>query len=381
MRYPLKLDKSLDKRKEQATFRALGSNPALIDFSSNDYLGFANCSEIFNSTHQLLKENDLLKNGASGSRLLSGNHMMYAHAENYISRFHEADTALIFNSGYAANMGFFSSIPQRGDVILYDELVHSSIRDGIKMSNAKAFKFSHNDLEDLQLKIQRHKNVNSLQEIYIVTESVFSMDGDMPDLITMAGLGEELNCFLVVDEAHALGVFGNKGEGVVQQLGIEEKVFARIMTFGKGLGCHGAAILGSDALRNYLINFASSFIYTTALPPHPVAGILTAYKALENTSQIKTLQQNIKIFKEGILANNLQDHFLPSNSAIQSCIIPNIEKLRETAVELQLKGYNVKPILHPTVSKGKERLRFCIHSFNTKEEISQLLKLLANFIV
>ena len=183
-------------------------------------------------------------------------------------------------------MGFFSSVPQRGDVILYDELCHASIRDGLKMSDAKAYKFKHNDLDDLERKcqVERSRNCSQNSEIYIVTESIFSMDGDQPDLKALTSLSKELGCHLIVDEAHAFGVFGAKGEGMVQALGLENKVFARLITFGKALGCHGAAILGSAALQQYLINFARSFIYTTALPPHGVATICSAYEELSNIS-------------------------------------------------------------------------------------------------
>jgi len=197
----------------------------------------------------------------------------------------------------------------------------------------------------------------------------------------------------VIDEAHATGVFGPDGAGVVQELGIQDKVFARIITFGKALGCHGAAILGSTTLKEYLVNFARSFIYTTALPPHSVATILASYQYLKNKPElaevnpehvegpeIKKLKQNIQFFKAEIVANKLQSFFTESNSAIQSCILPGNEKVKNTASKLEAEGYNVKPILSPTVPKGKERLRFCLHSFNSREEISGVLKVLVKFV-
>jgi len=390
---PLKLTKSIDIRKQQNAIRNLGSKKNLIDFSSNDYLGFSDLKQIYFSAEKILTEFNLMRNGATGSRLLSGNHQLFAPAEDFIANFHSAESALIFNSGYDANVGFFSSVPQRGDLIFYDELVHASIRDGISMSRAKAYKFKHNDIADLRGHIERSRNINNEHEIYIVTESVFSMDGDIPDLKTLAEFAEKQHCFLVIDEAHATGVFGADGAGMVQELGIQDKVFARIITFGKALGCHGAAILGSTTLKEYLINFARSFIYTTALPPHSVATILASYQYLKNKPglaevnlehiegpEIKKLKQNIEFFKGEIVANKLESFFTESNSAIQSCIVPGNEKVKNTASKLEAEGYNVKPILSPTVPKGKERLRFCLHSLNSREEISGVLKILAKLV-
>jgi 8-amino-7-oxononanoate synthase len=386
---PLKLTKSIDIRKQQNAIRSLGSKKDLIDFSSNDYLGFSDLKQIYFTAEKILTEFKQMKNGATGSRLLSGNHQLFSPAEDFIANFHSAESALIFNSGYDANIGFFSSVPQRGDLIFYDELVHASIRDGISMSRAKAYKFKHDNIADLRGHIERSRDINKESEIYIVTESVFSMDGNIPDLKALAEFAEEQHCFLVIDEAHATGVFGLDGAGVVQELGIEDKIFARVSTFGKALGCHGAAILGSTALKEYLVNYARSFIYTTALPPHSVATILASYQYLKNkpelaevnpenveVPEIKKLKQNIAFFKAEIVANKLQSFFIESKSAIQSCIIPGNEKVKNTASKLEAEGYYVKPILSPTVPKGKERLRFCLHSFNSKEEISGVLKVL-----
>lgn len=155
----------------------------------------------------------------------------------------------------------------------------------------------HNDLEDLERLIILYKS--TLVEVYIVTESVFSMDGDMPNLEALVALFDKYNCYLVIDEAHALGVFGSQGQGLVQDAGLQGKIFARIMTFGKGLGCHAAAILGSQELREFLINFARSFIYTTGLPPHAVATILIAYQHLAtDKTAIEKLRHNINFFNQ-----------------------------------------------------------------------------------
>jgi len=375
--FPQKLQQKLDKRKENASLRILSFPLKNIDFSSNDYLGYSKSKELFEATHQFLRDRNILQNGATGSRLLTGNHTLYKEAEDFISTFHKSETALIFNSGYDANVGFFSSIPQRGDIILYDEYCHASIRDGIQLSNAKSYKFIHNDLEDLQALLEKYNANDSL--IYIVTESVFSMDGDSPDLEQMALIATNNNAYLVVDEAHALGVFGNNGEGLIQHLNLEEKIFARIMTFGKGLGCHGAAILGTHPLKEYLVNFSRSFIYTTGLSPHSVASILMAYQFLSKEKvALENLRENIAHFNQEKQLLGLKQLFVRNKSAIQSAIIPGNEKVKSIAAKLQEKGFDVKAILSPTVPEGQERLRFCLHSYTTREEISQVLEVLSN---
>lgn len=370
MKFPKNLSAKLESRKQNNALRQLSLPSKMIDFASNDYLGFSKNEGIFDEVHQLLLNRKIKINGATGSRLLSGNHKLYQETEDFIASFHQSETALIFNSGYDANVGFFGSVPQKGDLILYDELCHASIRDGIQLSKAKAYKFNHNDFEDLEKLILRNPDTT----IYIVTESVFSMDGDCPNLEELILVSNKHQCYLVVDEAHALGVFGSTGEGFVQMLGLQDHVFARIMTFGKGLGCHGAAILGSIELRDYLINFARSFIYTTGLSPHSVATILVAYFNLEKQkNNIEILRENIICFNQKKNLLGLKPLFVRSKSAIQSAIIPGNEKVKAIATQLQENGFDVKAILSPTVPEGQERLRFCLHSYNSPEEISAVM--------
>jgi len=381
------LIQKLENRKQNNSLRKLPVFNNLVDFSSNDYIGFSKSESIFKLTHAYLLENEIFQNGASGSRLISGNHSLYQITETFTAEFHDAESALIFNSGYDANVGFFSAVPQRNDVILYDELSHASIRDGIVMSNAKSYKFNHNDFEDLErLIIKFQASIPELRDqisnnIYIVTETVFSMDGDSSNLEELVALSEKYNCYLIVDEAHTLGVFGEKGEGMMQYLNLHNKIFARIMTFGKGLGCHGAAILGSSDLKEYLVNFARSFIYTTGLSPHAVATILVAYQQLQVEKEtIEKLRQNIILFNQQKNLLGLKPMFVRSKSAIQSAIVPGNENAKQLAQQLQDKGFDIKAILSPTVPEGQERLRFCIHSYNSEEEINQVLELLRNFV-
>ena len=380
MKFPQKLIDKLAKRIKSNALRQLGSESSLIDFASNDYLGFAQSKVIFNDVHNILVSRNLEQNGATGSRLLTGNHHLYTETESQIAAFHDVETALLFNSGYDANIGFFSAILQKGDCILYDELIHASIRDGIQLSNATAYKFKHNDDEDLERLLLKAKS-NPETNIYVVTESVFSMDGDTPPLTEIAKLCEKHEAYFIVDEAHALGVFGDQGEGLVQMLGLQKLIFARIITFGKGLGCHGAVILGNTQLQSYLVNFARSLIYTTGLSPHAVATIQIAYKHLaQNNEAREKLRYNINIFNQQKQLLGLRPLFVRSKSAIQCAVIPGNENAKNIAKQLQIKGFNVKAILSPTVPEGQERLRVCLHSYNSEAEISSLLNHLSNLI-
>ena len=379
MTFPQKLADKLNRRIESNALRQLGYRNELIDFASNDYLGFAESKAIFDETHDFLVSKNLSQNGATGSRLLTGNHALYTETENEIATFHNSETALLFNSGYDANIGFFCSVPQKGDCILYDELIHASIRDGIQLSNATAYKFKHNDCEDLERLIEKVKENSST--IYVVTESVFSMDGDTPALLELAALCNKLQAYLIVDEAHALGVFGDNGEGLVQLLALQNLVFARIITFGKGLGCHGAVILGSEDLKSYLVNFARSLIYTTGLPPHSVATIHVAYQHVtENKEAREQLRNNINIFNQQKQLLGLKPLFVRSKSAIQCAVIPGNQKVKQIANQLQQQGFDVKAILSPTVPEGQERLRICLHSYNSEVEITKLLRALSELI-
>ncbi|TCI93129.1 aminotransferase class I/II-fold pyridoxal phosphate-dependent enzyme [Tenacibaculum sp. M341] len=377
--FPEKLQHKLNQRIASNSLRHLDTNSNGVDFYSNDYLGFSKSDEIFNQTHQLLVDQNITINGATGSRLISGNHSLYKETESLIAEFHNSEKAIIFNSGYDANLGFFSCVPQRGDIIVYDELSHASIRDGIQLSNAKAYKFKHNNTEHLEKVLKLHANNTTTQEIYVVTEAVFSMDGDHPDLEKIAELTQKYNANLIVDEAHALGVFGNNGVGLTQKLQLEHKVFARIVTFGKALGCHGAAILGSENLYSYLVNFARSFIYTTGLSPHSIATIQIAYKQLSNNIT-EELHTNIAFFLSEIKRLQINHLFIPSNSSIHCCIISGNEKTKQIAQQIQNKGFNIKPILSPTVTEGKERLRFCLHIYNSHQQITNVLEQLATFV-
>jgi len=379
---PEKLQKKLIERRRINALRSLPEVNGGTDFASNDYLGIGHSRTVFDNAIRILSEKEISTNGASGSRLLTGNSSLYNEVEELIRKFHKVDSALVFNSGYDANIGLFSSVPQRDDIILYDEYIHASIRDGIAMSKARNFKYRHNDLDDLLSRIKRVRqtgDIGTTEQIYIATESVFSMDGDAPDLKAMASICQEFNLNLIVDEAHAIGLFGKNGLGNVQEQDLEENIFARTITFGKALGCHGAAILGGSDLKKYLINYARSFIYTTGMSPHNLATIMAAYQFMtgsDGNRERKILHKNIEYFNHEKERLGISSFFIPSISAIHSCIIGDNNQVIQVAENIQKSTFDVRPILSPTVQKGKERLRFCLHSYNSKEDITNVLQLL-----
>lgn len=366
------LNRKLNQRKEQNAFRQLRLPDGKIDFCSNDYLGLA---KILSADKNLSRLNEYL-HGSTGSRLLAGNYALIEETEKIIAAFHQSAAALIFNSGYDANVGLLSSVLQKGDVVIYDFLSHASIRDGIRLSFAQSFSFLHNDLTDLEKKLQLVAQNKQGEEgtIFVVTESVFSMDGDMAPLNQIVSLCEQYNAMLIVDEAHATGVVGTNGEGLVQQLKLEQYVFARVHTFGKALGCHGAVVVGSATLRNYLINFARSFIYSTALPASAVAVVKEAYQLFP---QMKREREQLKNLVHLFQSSVLRFHKYKSDTPIQIVEIPGNDAIKKVADVLVQKNFDVRPILYPTVPKGKERLRIVLHAFNTENELKNLCSLLS----
>ncbi|MFK8105379.1 MAG: aminotransferase class I/II-fold pyridoxal phosphate-dependent enzyme [Saprospiraceae bacterium] len=365
------INDKLNLRRAKDSFRSLVDYSALsIDFCSNDYLGFARNLDLKRRIVERLQKGTPMI-GATGSRLISGNSDFCEALEVKIAQFHEAAAGLIFNSGYDANLGLLACVSDRNDTIIYDELAHASIRDGIRLSRSKAFSFRHNNLVDLEKKLRYAKE----GERIIVVESIYSMDGDQAPLLEIHQLAQKYGAALIVDEAHATGVVGPQGKGLVVELGLAQEVFARIHTFGKALGCHGAIILGNDNLRDYLINYARSFIYTTALPWDSLIAIEEAYQLLEHTpakQQIIRLQSHFeKVVSPTILAN-----LIPSESPIKSLLIPGNQAAKKLAQSFAKQGVAIKAILAPTVPAGQERLRICLHSFNTLEEINTLAEIL-----
>lgn len=339
--------------------------PNALDFSSNDYLGLA---------RRGIKIPAPKIHGATGSRLLTGNTRELQNFEEWLADFHACEAALVFGSGYEANIGLISAVLDRESVLIYDALIHRSVRDACRIALGQALAFRHNDLTDLQQKLTRLHKIKS--HIFVCVETIYSMDGDLCPLREIVEICAKFGANLIVDEAHSTGVFGIKGEGIVQSLGLSEQVFARLHTFGKALGLCGAAVLGSKTLKQFLVNKASSLIYTTALPSFLIQVIERAYqKNREASKERQQLQKLISHFQK------LQIPFQHSQNStpIQSIFIPNTQTLLQLSNYLQKHNLLLLPIRRPTVPQGQERLRLCLHAFNSTEELDYLCQILHNF--
>lgn len=357
----------LSRRKEDGGFRILPARQSAIDVCSNDYLGLSVRPEIAGYIQHKLTQ--YRQTGSTGSRLLTGNHPYFGEVEKRIAVFHDAPAALVFGSGYEANSGLVPALCGKDEIILYDELCHASLREGIRLSFAGSFSFRHNDQDHLRSLLDQYPG----KDIYIITESVFSMDGDICPLQDLVHLAESYHARIILDEAHAFGVLGDKGGGLAQSLSLHRHVFARIMTYGKGGGVQGAAVLGNEALKDYLVNFCRTFIYTSApMVPH-FAAIDAVYGLLEDRDPSLDALKEIISYANAIgFGDNRTD------SAIRIVRVEGNEKVTRAALELQENGYWVLPVRSPTVPAGKERLRFCLHAFNTKKELDKLADLLSD---
>lgn len=364
----------LNKRIENNSYRELKVFYGLTDFYSNDYLGIAKDDTIANLVNIALSGQKGHLNGSTGSRLLSGNHIWVRRCEYYLSQYYNGENAMLFNSGYDANLGIMACIGERNDTIIYDELSHASIRDGIRLSVSRSFSFEHNNIADLKKKIDQ-----ATGQIFIVTESIFSMDGDEAPLKEIAEISKSKKAFLIVDEAHAVGIFGNKGCGLVDELGLNEDVFIKVVTFGKGVGMHGAAAICKDQVKNYLVNFCRPFIYSTALPPYDCIAIMTAHEIMQEKEEDRMqLKNNIRYFRDQMMSSSYLS-MIPGNGPVCAVLINGNEKVKQISNQLISDGLGVLPVLSPTVPEGKERLRVIIHSYNTQEEIDTLVKLLIQY--
>ena len=349
----------LNNRKFNGTFRKLDVFENGIDFFSNDYLGFAN------------KSSSIDLSGATGSRLLSGNSNNAAVAEKKIAKFYSSESSLIYTSGYTLNVGLISCLASRHDLILYDENVHASIRDGIRLSQAQSFSFKHNNISDLE----RQLISNTKSNVFVLIESLYSMTGKFSDLISICELCEKYNAYLIVDEAHSIGAFGDNGKGLCYKYNIHNRVFARVVTFGKAYGLMGAAVLSSEVMIDYLINFSRSFIYTTAMPPSIYKQIEVNVCDSKINELIDRLQLNLKYFRDHFNHDSIISEL---NSPIQIIQIGDNKKTLSLSNQIFNKGIINKPIFYPTVPKNEECLRLCFHSFNEFSEIDLLIESLKN---
>lgn len=355
------LGEKLDGRKIKKNDRHLTVKEGLVDFASNDYLGFS----------RSLQWRETEKLGSTGSRLLTGNSCEIEELECLIAAFHGAKAGLIFNSGYAANQGVLSSVAMKGDTIIFDAHCHASTWDGMRLSQGRLVAFRHQDLAHLEKKLKSAQG-----RVFVCTESTFSCDGSLTPLQEIADLCSEYGAHLIIDEAHATGVYGEDGRGLCYSLNKENRFFARIHTFSKALGAHGAIVLGSPLLREYLINFCRTFIYTTALPFPIVSKIREAYLKLGDAeNERKKLRELINYFNTK--AHSSGHKFLHSETPIQCLMIAGNQEAKWHSHFLEKKGFDVRALLSPTVPRRQERLRICLHAYNSKEEIDELFKCLS----
>lgn len=356
--FPKCLLHKLEKRQKEGVLRQLHIYPQKAsDFLSNDYLGLSKTLSCVTFK---------TKSGATGSRLISGNSQEAEDLEFFLSRFYDAEASLLYHSGYDANLGFFSCLPQRQDLVIYDEYVHASIRDGLRLSFAKSIAFAHNQINKLEELLIKHQH--QYENIYVVLEGIYSMDGDFPDVGALKNLKKNYSFYLIIDEAHSTGILGENRKGWYELLG-KEHCFARIHTFGKAMGTHGACIVGSTTLKQYLVNYSRAFIYTTGPAFSQLEEIRSHHLAFLEFSgkEHRVLMRNLAFFSQEmnlneVLQSPIYSHFCLSIREVERLLIA--EKLL------------VKAIFEPTVPKGKERLRISFHSFNTFDEISRLCHIL-----
>jgi len=337
-----------------------------LDFSSNDYLGLSDHPKLKNASKEAIEK---FGTSASASRLLSGDLSIHHELEEATAVFKGKERSLVYNSGYQANLGIISALCREGDAIFSDKLSHASIIDGILLSGARSFRFKHNDAAHLESLLEKERN--RFKEALIITETVFSMDGDRCPLREIVDLKEKYGCRLLVDEAHATGVFGKNGSGVVEEEGLSERVDMIMGTFSKALGSFGAYIATSGRIKDFLVNKSRSFIYSTALPPSVIAVNLAGLQLIkEEPWRRKDLLENSGYFRRGLLKRGFT---VKGSSQIIPTITGDSKKAVEVSRDLQNMGYWVLPIRPPTVPKGGSRLRFSLTCRHKKEALERLI--------
>lgn len=354
--------KALSKRKDEGCLRQLRVPNGLIDFCSNDYFGWSR-SLANRAFVDCLQCDGSFIIGSTGSRLISGNSLLAEEVEGQIARFHQAESALLLNTGYLANLGLISALAKRGDFIVRDECVHASAVDGCRLSLATTLHFKHNQITDLRRKLEKYRS----GKCFVLVESLYSMNGDFAPLSDLIDVCDRYNALLIVDEAHAIGVFGG---GLIQLLGLEKRVFARVVTFGKALGVQGAAILGSKILQDYLINYCRPFIYSTAASYWQLLAVRLAYQRLARAECDQALLQAKCLLFNQALGREVRGPFL---SPIQIIYGKSNQEVEQWSEILQHHGFDVSAIKSPTVKPGRECLRVCLHSYNKDEDIIRLV--------
>uniref|UniRef100_A0A0G4GIJ7 Aminotransferase class I/classII large domain-containing protein n=1 Tax=Chromera velia CCMP2878 TaxID=1169474 RepID=A0A0G4GIJ7_9ALVE len=402
----------LERRKERGLLRQLSVPPPnSADFSSNDYLGFAQSFELESAALEEYSKARLRFAvsspstcrlpfvGSSGSRLLTGNNEYVCELEEWLCTFHKAPAALVFNSGFDCNLGLFGSLCiSSEDVVVFDSDVHNSVREGLRLSRGSSVSFLHNDLKSLRERLRearvsserRRKSSQRGREGFLVVaiESIYSMDGSVAPLREILGVCAEYGALLVVDEAHSTGVVGVRGEGLVVAEGLENhpSLLARVHTFGKALGAHGAVLLGPPVLCQFLLNYARPLVYSTALPLHSLCLVKAAYSLLSREAlvlqrKLKRLtaefqSQAVQTFQRLEAKRRHSDVPPPSpvlsDTQVQAILVSGNKRVVWYAEKLRPKGFDVRPIRSPTVPKGTERLRVVLHAHNHEAEVRGL---------
>ncbi|KAH8805321.1 aminotransferase class I and II [Xylogone sp. PMI_703] len=395
---------TLDKRAANSAFRKLTiASPGSVDFSSNDFLSLSTSPALKQAFLQQLSSVEPFRLGSGGSRLLDGNNSHAEQLEKDLAAFFHAPAGLLFNSGFDANSGFFACVPQPGDVVLYDEHIHASVHEGMRLSRAGVrLQFQHNSVIDLERQLERQVENDALiregtRNVFIAVESLYSMDGDIAPIKEIVELVEKVlpnrNGHIIVDEAHSTGIYGLQGRGVVCSLGLEDRVFARLHTFGKALACNGAVFLCSSLTRSYLINYARPLIYTTFMSLPSVVAIQTVLSFLREGGSIKVPKHLWRLIAH--LYRKLESLEIPNpevgsrsdrilripSQCPQSPIFSLLTSMpRSLAKACQDAGFVVRPIVPPTVPEGSQRVRVCLHAGNSFEDINNLVATIAEWI-
>ncbi len=343
-----------------------------LNISSNDYLGIAaNSSFQQEFLTQVLKSEHFLF-GATSSRLLTGNHTAYQQLEEQLKDLYQKEACLIFNSGYHANIGILPAIAQKDDLILADKQIHASLIDGLKLCNAQWERFRHNDLEHLVRILEKRRN--NFRNVFIITESVFSMEGDKADLSSLCKIKNQWNALLYVDEAHAFGVIGKNGLGLCEETGTVHDIDFIVGTFGKAIASQGAFLTCKNEYADYLINKSRSFIFTTALPPITLQWTSFVLNKLKSLNLLRDqLLKNAEFFRNSLVSNGF---LCRGNSHIVSVITEKNEQAISLSNHLISNGYLALPIRWPTVAKGEARIRISLNPAITANEIQSLIKLI-----
>lgn len=347
----------------------------LLDFSSNDYLGIAGDKEL---REKFLKEVDLAEYpfSSSASRLMSGNFLLNEQLESILSKFYQGKEVLVFGSGFQANTGIIPALIGKNDVIFADKQVHASIIDGILLSGAKLYRYIHNDMNSLRELLEKHRS--SFENAWIITESIFSMDGDIADIKTIIEYKETYNLSVLVDEAHAFGVRGAQGEGVCVELGLSEKVDVIVGTFGKALASVGAFVACDKTTKEYLINKARSFIFSTALPP---INILWTKWLIEKVVPFIGEKRLHLLSLSDYFRNELRSlgYRVMGNSQIVPIIIGDNKTTLELARKLEEVGVLAFAVRPPTVAKGSSRIRFSLNARLEEADFAKVLEVLSAY--